>query len=46
MNEMEHLLTWNCRHIANGFVKRRLAEINLNEGWFTPTICTPEELVR
>lgn len=42
---MEYLLTWNCRHIANGFVRRRLEEINRRLGILTPTICTPEELL-
>ena len=43
--EMDYLLTWNCRHIANGFVRRRLDEINRNRGILSPTICTPEELL-
>jgi len=45
LNEMEYLLTWNCRHIASGLVKRRLAEINSGGGFLSPTICTPEELL-
>ena len=42
---MDYLITWNCRHIANGFVRRRLEEINRNLGIISPTICTPEELL-
>jgi predicted nucleic acid-binding protein len=42
---MDYLLTWNCRHIANGVVRRRLDEINRGLGIFSPTICTPEELL-
>jgi len=39
------LITWNCGHIANGEVKRRLAMIHLREKIALPTICTPEELM-
>ena len=44
-HEMDYLLTWNCRHIANALITRRLAEINWEKGIFYPTICTPEELL-
>jgi len=44
-NEMNYLLTWNCRHIACGHTKRRLIEINLKRGFVSPTVCTPEELL-
>jgi len=41
---MDYLVTWNCKHIANGHVIRRLMEINREIGWDTPVILTPEEL--
>lgn len=44
-HSMDYLLTWNCRHIANGYVIRRIAEINLELATVSPTICTPEELL-
>lgn len=44
-NRMDYLLTWNCRHIAGGLVRRRLPEINSEIGFVSPTICTPEELL-
>jgi len=44
LNGMEYLVTWNCRHIAQGRIKRRLLEINTREGIESPVICTPEEL--
>jgi predicted nucleic acid-binding protein len=44
-NAVNYLVTWNCRHIANGKVMRRLAEMNLTLEVSTPTICTPEELL-
>ena len=42
---MDYLVTWNCRHIANGQVIRRLAVVNGELGRQTPVIVTPEELL-
>lgn len=42
---MDYLLTWNCAHIANGEVVRRLLQINDRLGRPTPVIVTPEELL-
>ena len=42
---VEYLLTWNCRHIANAHLRRRISEMNTRMGIFTPIICTPEELL-
>jgi hypothetical protein len=44
-NGMEFLLTWNCRHIANGEIVRRLRNEAAGAGYDLPTICTPEELL-
>ena len=41
---LDYLVTWNCKHIANGRVIHRLAEINQEIGRPTPIIVTPEEL--
>lgn len=45
VHAMDYLLSWNCKHIANGFIRRRVREINTREGYSIPTICTPEELL-
>jgi hypothetical protein len=42
---MDYLLTWNCAHIANGEVVRRLLQVNETLGKPTPVIVTPEELL-
>jgi len=42
---IEYLLTWNCRHIANAHLRRRISEINTRMEIFIPIICTPEELL-
>jgi hypothetical protein len=39
---MDYLLTWNCTHIANGEVIRRLQELNREIDQATPIILTPE----
>ena len=43
--EIDYLVTWNCAHIANAEIRRRLTAINATIGRQTPTICTPEELM-
>jgi|SRR4030095_8994086 predicted nucleic acid-binding protein len=42
--QLDYLVTWNCRHIANGRVIHRLASVNREVGRPTPIIVTPEEL--
>jgi hypothetical protein len=41
---MDYLVTWNCAHIANGQVIKRLIKVNDKENLATPVIVTPEEL--
>ena len=42
---LDYLITWNCKHIANAEIQKRLRSICANEGYAMPTICTPEELM-
>ena len=42
---MDYLATWNCTHIAAGRVRGIVEAINDNQGYQTPIICTPEELM-
>jgi predicted ATPase len=39
--DLDYLLTWNCKHIANAQIQRKLAEISLDRGYQLPIICTP-----
>ena len=41
----DYLLTWNCRHLANAQILRRLAREAIRYGWVLPTVCTPLELM-
>lgn len=43
--EIDFLLTWNCKHLANAHIKLELARLNSRLGFKTPEICTPEELL-
>ena len=42
---MDYLITWNCSHMASGFVRKQVAKINKAWGIESPAICTPEELM-
>ena len=43
--ECEYLLTWNCTHIANAQIQRRLRAVMRDNGFEPPVICTPDELM-
>lgn len=42
---MEYLVTWNCRHIANAWMRSQIEEIIRELGYEPPVLCTPEELL-
>jgi hypothetical protein len=42
--EIDYLLTWNMRHLANGRIRREIERLHSEKGMFIPIICTPEEL--
>jgi len=41
----DYLLTWNCRHLANAQILRRLEREAVKQGWRLPNVCTPLELM-
>ena len=43
--EMDILLSWNCRHIANAAIQAKLRKLAEAAGFTLPVICTPEELM-
>ena len=45
VHEMDILLSWNCRHIANAAIQARLRQLAHAVGCVLPEICTPEELM-
>lgn len=44
-HSVDYLLTWNCKHIANPELQRRIMDYLSEQGQFLPFICTPEELL-
>jgi hypothetical protein len=45
VNHMDYLLTWNCKHLANAQIIRRVAVVGDRVGYDMPVLCTPEELM-
>jgi len=45
VHQVDYLLTWNCKHIANLEVLPRIADLCESLGIILPIICTPEELL-
>ena len=45
MVHADYLLTWNCRHLANAQILRRLERTAVQFGWELPTVCTPQEMM-
>lgn len=45
VHKIDYLLTWNCKHLANAQIARRIAVVCEKLGYKMPIICTPEELM-
>ena len=43
--EMDLLLSWNCRHIANAAIQTRRRRLAESAGFTLPVICPPEALM-
>ena len=44
-HEVDYILSWNCKHIVSGRVKKMLEKINYPLNMKIPALCTPEELM-
>ena len=44
-HKVDYLLTWNCKHLANAQIIRRIRAVYAEQGVEIPSICTPEELL-
>lgn len=42
---LDYLLTWNCKHMANAQILKKLSQISFEIGYELPIICTPYELI-
>jgi hypothetical protein len=45
LNGMDYLLTWNCKHIANATIRKKIEMLISEAGFICPVIATPEELM-
>ena len=45
VHDIDVLLTWNCRHLANGEMLGAVGRLIRSRGYEAPIICTPEELM-
>jgi hypothetical protein len=45
VNNIDFLLTWNCKHLANAQIERRIQKICAANNLRTPIICTPSGLM-
>lgn len=44
-NDIDYLVTWNFRHIANATMRPRIEDVCRRAGYEPPVICTPSELL-
>jgi len=44
LNDIDYLVTWNCTHLCNAEIIKKLMKINDQLGVHTSIICTPEQL--
>jgi len=45
IHKVDYLVTWNCKHLANGVIIKKLNDLKEKTGIHVPVICTPEELM-
>lgn len=45
VHDIDFLLTWNCRHIANAMIMKELGAVVAHYNYELPILCTPEELL-
>ena len=43
--QVDYLLTWNCKHMANAAFRHRINTVCQDQGYVPIIICTPEELL-
>ena len=44
-NNIDYLLTWNCKHIANAHIIKTLETIAKSHKYNVPVLCTPIEIL-
>lgn len=44
-HRVDYLLTWNCKHLANAIILRRLRPVAEQRGYQLPVVCSPLQLM-
>jgi len=45
VHKVDFLLTWNCKHLANAHILKRIRILCEKQNYPMPYVCTPEELM-
>lgn len=46
VHQMNYIVTWNFKHIANPYTRDRLRALVADAGFQLPVMCSPEELIQ
>ncbi len=46
VHEMNYIVTWNFKHIANPYTRDRMRQVVADAGFRLPVMCSPEELIQ
>jgi len=46
VHQMNYIVTWNFKHIANPYTRDRLRAVVSDAGFRLPVMCSPEELIQ
>jgi hypothetical protein len=46
VHQMNYIVTWNFKHIANPYTRDRLRAVVADAGFRLPVMCSPEELIQ
>lgn len=46
VHQMNYIVTWNFKHIANPYTRDRLRAVVADAGFHLPVMCSPEELIQ
>jgi len=46
VHQMNYIVTWNFKHIANPYTRDRLCAVVADAGFHLPVMCSPEELIQ
>ncbi len=45
IHDVDYILTWNCKHLANAHILKKVRTVCMDNGYTAPEVCTPEVLM-